>query len=334
MIFKGIATYGWPSGYWFLHGIFDKLKHILGLKNSQAMVLNVMGYDNSDGKITFEKDTNKISFRPPHDPLLPRKIEAFQKLTKKLGGILFMSKYRSTSVHLLGGCNASLNPSLGVCNPNGQIFDTKNDTTVHSGLYVCDASLLPCSLGINPCLTIATLAEHVSKSLVQEMLKYKTKEGINVAKTSNQNPCSITQGKLNGSRRSTVVFEETMKGRLGGMPCSARLKMKMNTETSKDSDKTSLVYGKSNPLLRGKIGGYVVFSAVEMDKLFVIDGEVDMCEVDIRTPYTQYMHYRLLLAASSGSRFTIVRIFVKGTGIGTPKKSPSTPKCITNVRFP
>lgn len=245
-----------------------------------------------------------------------------------------MSKYRSTSVHLLGGCNASLNPSLGVCNPNGQIFDTKNDTTVHSGLYVCDASLLPCSLGINPCLTIATLAEHVSKSLVQEMLKYKTKEGINVAKTSNQNPCSITQGKLNGSRRSTVVFEETMKGRLGGMPCSARLKMKMNTETSKDSDKTSLVYGKSNPLLRGKIGGYVVFSAVEMDKLFVIDGEVDMCEVDIRTPYTQYMHYRLLLAASSGSRFTIVRIFVKGTGIGTPKKSPSTPKCITNVRFP
>ncbi|GKV31847.1 hypothetical protein SLEP1_g40510 [Rubroshorea leprosula] len=85
MLFKGIVSCGWPTGYWFFHSIIDKLKHILGFKSSHAMVLNAMGYDKSDGKIILEKETNKICFTPPNDPLLPRKIEAFQKITKTLG---------------------------------------------------------------------------------------------------------------------------------------------------------------------------------------------------------------------------------------------------------
>ncbi|KAM3689567.1 hypothetical protein ACJW31_09G055600 [Castanea mollissima] len=80
LLFKGITTYGWPTGYWFFHGTIDKIRHIIGLKASQAIVLNAMGYDESDGKIMMEKDMNRICFSPPHDPLLPKKIEAFQKL--------------------------------------------------------------------------------------------------------------------------------------------------------------------------------------------------------------------------------------------------------------
>ncbi|XVF76167.1 hypothetical protein PTKIN_Ptkin13bG0244500 [Pterospermum kingtungense] len=45
MLFKGIVTYGWPTGYWFFHGIIDKLKHLIGSRSSQGMVLNAMGYD-------------------------------------------------------------------------------------------------------------------------------------------------------------------------------------------------------------------------------------------------------------------------------------------------
>ncbi|KAM7512686.1 hypothetical protein LguiB_011561 [Lonicera macranthoides] len=301
MLFKGIGTYGWPSGYWFLHGIIDKIKHIFGLKDSQAMVLNTMGYDNSNGKIMFDKDTNRISFHAPHDPLLQRKIDAFQKLTKKLGGILFMSKYRSTSVHLLGGCNASVDRSNGVCNPNGQVFDDKSPstTTVHPGLYACDASLIPCSIGINPCLTIATMAEHVSRRLVEDVFEYKGKEDKEFILEN----VDLKAGPIISSK---VVFKETMRGRVGGMPCMAYLKLRMNSKISKDFDKMSLVFGNSHPLLRGKVGGYVVCSAIENDRLHVLDGEVDLCEVDVRAPYTQYMHYRLLLAASSGSKYIIV----------------------------
>ncbi|KAF5939812.1 hypothetical protein HYC85_020979 [Camellia sinensis] len=295
LLFKGIFTYGWPSGYWFLHGIIDTVKHVLGMKYSNAMVFNAMGYDESDGKITFDKDTNRICFQPPLDHLLPRKIRVFQKITKKLGGILFMSRYQSASVHLLGGCNASSDPSQRVCNPN-----------VHPGLYVCDASLIPCSLGINPCLSIATVAEHLSRNLVSDVLKYKSDKGmVLVNNLGDPKPGSITSVKLDSDQKSMVVVKETMRGYVGGMPCVACLKMKMNSRTWKESDIKSKLTGLSHPLLRGKVRGYVLFSVLEYDKLHIVDGEVDLCEVDERTPYTQYMHYTLLLAASSGLRYIL-----------------------------
>ncbi|KAK4833807.1 hypothetical protein QYF36_011708 [Acer negundo] len=306
LLFKGIITYGWPNGLWFFHGIIDKLKHVMGFKSSQAMVLNAMGYDESDGKIMFKRDTYKIHFTPPQDPLFLRKINAFQKLTKKLGGILFMSRYRSTSVHLLGGCNASSDPSHGVCDSKGQVFDTEAPVTVHPGLYVCDASLIPCSVGINPSLTIAAAAEHVSRHLVKDVLEYKSKRGTPIlVKTVDQHSCLTTAKNLRSSHTPVIVFNETMKGYIGGMPCTAYLKMKMNTQNHKDFDEGNSVNGESHSFLRGKVGGYVVFKSIEKDELHVIDGEIDLCEVDYRTPYTQYMHYHLLLAASSGSRYIL-----------------------------
>ncbi|KAK3226904.1 hypothetical protein Dsin_006766 [Dipteronia sinensis] len=306
LLFKGIITYGWPNGCWFFHGIIDKLKHLMGIKSSQAMVLNAMGYDESDGKIMFQKDTYKIHFTPPQDPLFLRKIKAFQKLTKKLGGILFMSRYRSTSVHLLGGCNASSDPSHGVCNSKGQVFDTEAPATVHPGLYVCDASLIPCSVGINPSLTIAAAAEHVSRHLVKDVLEYKSKRGIPLlVKTVDQHSCLTTDKNSRSGHKPVIVFKETMKGYIGGMPCTAYLKMKMNSQNRKNFDEGNSVNGESHPFLRGKVGGYVVFKSIEKDELHVIDGEIDLCAVDYRTPYTQYMHYRLLLVASSGSRYIL-----------------------------
>ncbi|KAB2046406.1 hypothetical protein ES319_D01G232100v1 [Gossypium barbadense] len=295
LLFKGITTFGWPTGYWFFHGIIDKLKHLIGSKSSQAMVLLAMGHDKSDGKIILDKETNKIIFSPPHDPLLPQKVKAFQKITRKLGGILFMSRFRSASVHLLGGCNASSDSSDGVCDPNGQVFDPEVPGLVHQGLYVCDASLIPCSVGVNPSLTIAAAAEHVCKDLVNNVLKYKTKTCTNyVSKVVDQNPPIETHDTLKSSETSYVSVKETLRGYIGGMPCTATLRMKINLQNSNDFDDWNYsIMRKSLVTLKGK------------DKLHVIDGEVKMLEVNYRTPYTQYMHYRLLLAAASGSRYVL-----------------------------
>lgn len=261
------------------------LKYALGLKCNQEMVLNVIGHDESNGKLTFEKDTNKVLFQPPYDHLLPRKIEAFHKVAKKLGGVLFMSKYRSTSVHLLGGCVASPDFTSGVCNPRGQVFDTNSETGVHAGLYICDASMIPCSVGINPCLTVAAAAEHVSRHIVQDSIK--SLRGFENGYSDERREATDDD--------ATVVTEETMRGQVGGMPCTAYLKLRF-------TDKINTAAGKSSPLLRGKVGGYVECRAIEVDKLYVIRGEVDLCKTDAKTPYTQYMHYHLLLATSSGSR--------------------------------
>ncbi|XP_020262326.1 uncharacterized protein LOC109838281 [Asparagus officinalis] len=317
LLFKGITTYGWPNGFCFLHGLIDKLKHAMGFKASEAVVLNAMGYDACNGIITLDEETEKICVTPPHDPLLPKKIQALQNLTKKLGGILFMSRYRSTTVHLLGGCNAASDPSNGVCNPKGQVFHPNGDQDmVHKGLYVCDASLIPCSIGINPCLTITTVAEQVSRHLVQDVLSFKRTiqhlqtVGDNdkarheiiqdlkcVKKTiESTDSCSIKE-KLTMGAHEKVTVKETMRGFIGGMPCTAYLVLKMNSLDQNDSNE------ETQSLLRGRVGGYVVFQAVNKDKLYIVDGKVDMCKIDIRTPYTQYMHYRLILASSSGSRY-------------------------------
>ncbi|XP_038881939.1 uncharacterized protein LOC120073271 [Benincasa hispida] len=304
LLFKGITTYGWPNGYWFFHGILDKLKQILSFKASQAIVLNAMGYDKGDGKIMLQRDTDKISFFPPLDPLLPQKINVFQRITKKLGGILFISRYRSTSVHHLGGCNVASDPSRGVCNASGQVFDPTNPDSVHPGLYVCDASLIPRSVGVNPSFTITIVSEHVSKHLVSEILKYKCQHGLDLS-ASNDNKHSIHKTIINRSQSSIVMVKETMKGYVGGMPCAIFLIMKMNSEGQKDFSQSKGSLGECHPLLRGKVGGYVEFRAIEKDNLYIIDGEVNLCDTGCRTPFTQYMTYHLLLAASSGSRYIL-----------------------------
>ncbi|XP_039121514.1 uncharacterized protein LOC120258220 isoform X1 [Dioscorea cayenensis subsp. rotundata] len=327
MLFKGITTYGWPNGCWFLQGLIDKVKHLMGLKASQAMVLNVMGYDSCDGRITFDKETNKIRFTQAHDPLLLRKIQALQSISKKLGGMLFMSRYRSTSVHLLGGCNAASDSLNGVCNPKGQVFDVSGDQPArHEGLYVCDGSLIPCSVGINPILTITTTSEYISKHLVQEVLNFKNRFKQNEVMTTGlvELANSTMHSKISGINNSrldkglqshrevqtmkskeNVTFKETLKGFIGGMPCIAYLAVKINLPGQLTFSQNNIDKTYEHSLLRGKVGGYVVFQTINKEPLYVIDGEIDMLAINNRTPYTQYMHYKLVLASTSGSRYLL-----------------------------
>lgn len=196
-----------------------------------------------------------------------------------------MSKYRSTSVHLLGGCIASSDASSGVCNSDGQVFDGTSLKGVHAGLYLCDASIIPCSVGINPCLTVAAAAEHVSRELVRNGAKKYIQDFGERGFDS--------KIKMEMRHSSEVVVKETMRGQVGGMPCTAHLKLRFKLARA----------GNCRSLLQGEVGGHVICKSVEMDKMYIIHGEVELCKTNSRTPYTQYMHYHLLLAASSGSRF-------------------------------
>ena len=138
---------------------------------------------------------------------------------------------------------------------------------------------------------------------MKDILKYKSKNCTDFAsEVVDQNPYTEIHDNLKSRETSYVSLKEIMRGYVGGMPCTASLRIKINLQDQNCDDWNS-VMRKSRPALKGKVRGYVVFSAIEKDKLHVIDGEIDMFEVDYRTPYTQYMHYRLLLAAASGSRY-------------------------------
>lgn len=60
------------------------------------------------------------------------------------------------TAHILGGCAIATAPELGVIDARHEVFG-------HPGLYVCDGSVIPGNLGVNPSLTITALAERFAQ---------------------------------------------------------------------------------------------------------------------------------------------------------------------------
>ena len=79
-------------------------------------------------------------------------------------------RHRLVTVHPLGGAAIADDAEHGVTNHKGQVFAAVRGTAVHDGLYVCDGALVPRPLGVNPLLTISTLAE---RSCVLLAKRYK-----------------------------------------------------------------------------------------------------------------------------------------------------------------
>lgn len=57
-----------------------------------------------------------------------------------------------TTAHILGGCPVAASPEKGVVDGNHQVHG-------YPGLYVCDGSVIPANLGVNPSLTITAMTE-------------------------------------------------------------------------------------------------------------------------------------------------------------------------------
>jgi len=94
-------------------------------------------------------------------PMVPTyipKANAFaRKLAEHTGGYPLSSVFESTlnvatTAHVMGGCPIGLDPSQGVVDTEQRVYGYRN-------FWVCDGSVVPVNLGVNPTLTILALSE-------------------------------------------------------------------------------------------------------------------------------------------------------------------------------
>jgi len=95
----------------------------------------------------------------PDGQALAKANEIAQRMADRMGGdarslLLEVVGNRSSTAHILGGAIMGRTPEDGVCDELGRVFGYQN-------MYVCDGSLVPANLGVNPSLTITALSEYV-----------------------------------------------------------------------------------------------------------------------------------------------------------------------------
>jgi choline dehydrogenase-like flavoprotein len=110
-------------------------------------------------RIMFAAGARRVFFNS-HRPLIlngPGDIDA--TLTADL---VRSERIQITSGHPMGGCALGGNPKRDVVDSRGRSWDV-------DGLYVADSSILPTSMGVNPCYTVYALGRYIAQAIVEDV---------------------------------------------------------------------------------------------------------------------------------------------------------------------
>ncbi len=206
------------------------------------------------------------------------------------------------TVHPLGGCAMADSAEGGVVDHACKVFSSSAGTAVHEGLYVCDGSIIPSSLGINPLLTICALAERCCMILAEE-------RGLHLDYAPGGPLPSPAAPAAVGIR-----FTESMKGWYsagsdpGPAPEYAHAAKRGEAEGSSlqfvltiaTDDLDAMI---NSPAHEARMAGTVTAPRLSPDPLTVAQGTFNLFVQDPTTPDVRRMLYRMVLSAKDGHRF-------------------------------
>jgi cholesterol oxidase len=104
---------------------------------------------------------------------------------------------RVVTVHPVGGSPMGRNPSEGVCDEFGEVFN-------HPGLFVADGAVMPGPVGTNPSLTIAAHADRMATHILEQPSSRPSRTGKNRAPAVRP-----------AEAATALSFTEEMKGYVG-----------------------------------------------------------------------------------------------------------------------
>jgi cholesterol oxidase len=132
---------------------------------------------------------------------------------------LWLSK-RIITAHPVGGAPMGRDPSVGVCDPYGEVFG-------YPGLYIADGAAMPGPVGPNPSLTIAALADRMCTRLLEKP-PATTAGGADLVRAGSAAADPADSAPRCGRERTSLSFTEEMSGTCfpgasNGGPGAARL---------------------------------------------------------------------------------------------------------------
>jgi cholesterol oxidase len=272
--------------------------------NTQTLL--VMAHDDSQGELHLADDRVRVRW-----PGVGRQ-KTFENINHELRrvsealGATFLKNplwteflgHSLITVHPLGGCAMGETAEEGVVDDRGRVFAGTSGDAVHEGLYVCDGSVLPRSLGVNPFLTISSLAERTVALIAED-------RGWEIGYDLPSAPRAPA-----AERRVGVEFTEAMRGwfapgadatyddALAAAGDEERRLEFIATVTSDD-----LYAMLSSPRHGASLHGTVEAPALSRDPLVVSNGSFELLAVDPEATGARRMTYRMPTRAPDGQDY-------------------------------